>query len=420
MCKTCNECVGATLKQQIRLSYVLFDTIFAILAIVIVYGLSTVLTQSDNILRLLRDYVKCPADEDLQCLGISAVYRISLSLVIVHVFVLFWLLFRNSCSKNFNEGVWLVKILMVVGTFIGFFFVSNSVFEVYSKVIMVLSVIFLLFQIIMIIDLFYIWGTRWIQRYDAGQKGYAYPLIGFSAILIAATLYVIIRSYIWFAGCGVGTLGVTLTLALIVLSLVFLFARTNPNGSLLTCSAVAAYSMFLTWSGLSNMHEECNPVLYDEATTIVHLVFGALIILVVLFYLTIGTSEKSSGFVAPGGVDIAKGVLVDNTNEPKPEYKDEEKGKPEAKQTTAARNADLSMYQNNGFIYFHIVMIFACFYFAMILSNWGQAVVKGGSFFQLGASELGMWIKLGAAWATMALYNWTLIAPKIFPNRDFS
>lgn len=421
--KGCSECLGATLKQKIRLSYLLFDGIFVALALATIYGISKALVSSSFIQDIISDRLNCPDNQDFQCLGISVVYRVSLALVVLHVFVLFWLLFRNGCSKRFNEGVWFFKLILVLGSFILFFFIHNSVFERYSKVIMVLSLVFLLFQIIMLIDLSYIWGARWIQKYDAGKTAYAIPLFGFSLIFYAATAYGIIRSYIWFAGCGVGSAAVSITMALIILATIFIFLKTNPNGSLLTTGVVAAYSTFLTWSGLSNMDKTCNPLLNNSSTTIAHLVFGLIVIMIALLYVSIGKSSNSSGLIATKGVDIAKEVLEDDEQPKEATYKDEEKGaivKEKSKEQKEEEKSDTSAYKSNSFIYFHIIMVFASFYLAMILTNWGQPAIEGKTFLQFQASNLSMWIKLGASWAALGLYNWTLIAPKIFRNREFS
>jgi len=416
VCKSCTGCLGASLKQQVRLSYLIFDGIFVALALVILYGISHVLVSSNVIVKFLREYGQCPEDQDMQCFGISAVYRISLALVVLHVFVLLWLLFRNGCSKRFNEGVWLLKILIVVASFVLFFFVKNSVFETYSKVIMVLSLVFLFFQIIMIIDLSYKWGAHWVKKYDAGKKGYMYPLIGSALILYAATGYGIARSYKWFWGCGVGTLGVSLTLGLIVLATLLVFFKTHPSGSLLTTGVVAAYSTFLTWSGLSNMPETCNPLVDKESTTIAQIVFGLLVIIIALVYTSIGKA-KSSNEPSEGGISIAQGALA-NDEGAEAAYRDEENGAINAKKVE--KDGDLKNYKDNNFIYFHIIMIFASFYVAMILTNWGQPAIKGQTFIEFKSSKLSMWIKLGAAWTTLGLYNWTLVAPKIFRNRQFA
>lgn len=31
-----------------------------------------------------------------------------------------------------------------------------------------------------------------------------------------------------------------------------------------------------------------------------------------------------------------------------------------------------------------------------------------------------VWVKIGASWAGLLLYLWTLVAPLLLPNRDFS
>ncbi len=418
-CKCCTDCLGSSLKQQVRLSYLILDGIFVTLALVILYGISHVLVSSNVIVKFLRKYGECPEDQDMQCFGISAVYRISLALVVLHVFVLFWLLFRNGCSKRFNEGLWFFKILLVVVSFIVFFFVKNSVFETYSKVIMVLSLVFLFFQIIMIIDLSYKWGSAWVKKYDAGKTGYMYPLIGFSLILYGAAGYGIVRSYMWFKGCGIGTLGVSVTLGLIVLATLFIFFKTHPTGSLLTTGVVAAYSVFLTWSGLSNMPDTCNPLLDKESATIAQIVFGLLVIIIALIYTSVGKAKTSSE-LSEGGVSIAQGALA-NDEGAEVAYRDEERGAENAKQIKKEEipKDDMRMYKDNNFIYFHIIMIFASFYVAMILTNWGQPAIDGQTFIEFKSSKLSMWIKLGAAWTTLGLYNWTLIAPRILRNRQF-
>lgn len=34
-------------------------------------------------------------------------------------------------------------------------------------------------------------------------------------------------------------------------------------------------------------------------------------------------------------------------------------------------------------------------------------------------ASVSMWVKIGSQWATMGLYVWTLVAPCLFPDRDF-
>ena len=407
-CQACTDCLKSTLKQQVRLSYILFDGVFVFLAIAITYWLSGALSSTGWMSTLLRDFIHCPADSDLSCLGVSSVYRISFALVIFHIVILFFVFMRNGCSKVFNEEVWPFKVLFVVVACIGLFFLSNSFFQVYSKIAMVLSLFFLIFQIIMIIDLFYLWGANWINKYDEGQSCYMYLLIIATVLLYGGTIYWTVMSYKWFGGCGIGTFANTTNVVFIVLNAALIFLGINPSGSLLTSAAVSCYSTYLIWSGLSNMNETCNSLLTEEFTTIFHLVFGLVFIITSLVYVSVGDSDSSTGQVM-----VAKGALADK--EPLQNDPDLEE-----RMITRLRNYELKAYEGNSFIYFHLIMLVACCYVAMLLTNWGSPVISGQAFFQFQASTLSMWIKIVAAWITMALYTWTLIAPRIFPDRDFS
>ena len=56
----------------------------------------------------------------------------------------------------------------------------------------------------------------------------------------------------------------------------------------------------------------------------------------------------------------------------------------------------------------------------MLLTNWGNPATFSDStdFFEANTSSF--WIKLVAQWISMAIYLFSLLAPVIFPNRDFS
>ena len=65
---------------------------------------------------------------------------------------------RNYCSKAMNEGLWALKIIIVIGLFILLHFISNDFFEGYKDFSKYFSVLFLILQSIIFIDLFYMWG----------------------------------------------------------------------------------------------------------------------------------------------------------------------------------------------------------------------------------------------------------------------
>ena len=66
--------------------------------------------------------------------------------------------------------------------------------------------------------------------------------------------------------------------------------------------------------------------------------------------------------------------------------------------------------------FFHCAMGSGAIYMAMLLTDWGE----GGGATVGGGGETSMWVKMVSQWFAMALYTWTLLAPRFFPDRDFS
>jgi hypothetical protein len=57
---------------------------------------------------------------------------------------------------------------------------------------------------------------------------------------------------------------------------------------------------------------------------------------------------------------------------------------------------------------------------AMTLTQWGVVEANDGTIAQRNVGHISMWVIIGSQWLVMTLYLWTLIAPRLFPNRDFS
>jgi len=55
------------------------------------------------------------------------------------------------------------------------------------------------------IDIFYMWGQSWAQKYHDGNQAYAYILIATAAILYIGAIVFNIFNFIWFSGCGFNT-----------------------------------------------------------------------------------------------------------------------------------------------------------------------------------------------------------------------
>lgn len=65
-----------------------------------------------------------------------------------------------------------------------------------------------------------------------------------------------------------------------------------------------------------------------------------------------------------------------------------------------------------------VLSVISCFY-AMSLTGWGS-IQSGGNAANPSAGSVSMWMIIASQWLVMALYLWTLVAPRLFPGRDFS
>ena len=83
--------------------------------------------------------------------------------------------------------------------------------------------------------------------------------------------------------------------------------------------------------------------------------------------------------------------------------------------TATTAEEDVPVTYNYSF--FHLVFALASMYIAMLMTGWG-ANPQERDLIDVGWTSV--WVKLVTQWVTAATYVWMLIAPAIFPDRDFS
>ena len=71
------------------------------------------------------------------------------------------------------------------------------------------------------------------------------------------------------------------------------------------------------------------------------------------------------------------------------------------------------------FIEVSAVFILVTCYFAMVLTNWATVQSRYG-LSTANSGTAAMWLQASGQWVALAMYAWSLIAPKLFPDRDFS
>lgn len=69
-----------------------------------------------------------------------------------------------------------------------------------------------------------------------------------------------------------------------------------------------------------------------------------------------------------------------------------------------------------NYSFFHLIFALASMYIAMLMTGWGTAAQDKD---RIDVGWVSVYVKISAEWLTGLLYCWTLIAPALFPSRDF-
>ena len=70
-----------------------------------------------------------------------------------------------------------------------------------------------------------------------------------------------------------------------------------------------------------------------------------------------------------------------------------------------------------SYSFFHFIFALASMFLAMLMTGWGRDDYKGAERVDVGWASV--WVKMCSVWVTAGLYTWSLIAPALFPDREF-
>jgi hypothetical protein len=105
---------------------------------------------------------------------------------------------------------------------------------------------------------------------------------------------------------------------------------------------------------------------------------------------------------------------------PNNEEKDKKVVAVAVEEQTGTENA-LLVYRSCTYIIFHFIMVVLSVYGVMLLTNWGDPDFDNAITFNIRKPSIASyWINISVAWATALLYIWTLIAPRLFPDRVYA
>ncbi|TWW65478.1 serine incorporator 2 [Takifugu flavidus] len=367
--------------------------------------------------------------------GYKSVYRMCFAMA-CFFFLFSLIMIRVRSSKDpraaVQNGFWFFKFLVLVGITVGAFFIPDGDFNaVWYYFGVVGSFIFIIIQLILLVDFAHSWNLAWLQNAEDGnRKCWFGALLTVTVLNYILAFTAVVLFYVFYTqpdDCAEHKVFISLNLifciGVSVIAVLPKVQEAQPSSGLLQASIISLYVMYVTWSAMTNNpNRKCNPSLLSlvqpgaatpapgpvpptpapsvqwwDAQSIV----GLLIFLFCTLYASIRSSTNaqvnrlmrteegqvltvSEATVGEDGVRRA----VDN----------EEEG------------------VTYSYSFFHFCLFLASLYIMMTLTNW----YKPDSDYQSVSSMPAVWVKISSSWIGLALYTWTLVAPLVLPNRDFS
>ena len=418
------------------------------------------------------------------CKGTAAVYRISFMSTVFFLFNAIGCL----CQRRFHSNYWSSKIVIWCLLMLSSIFIPNTVFSSgYDWFSRIVSFLFLITQIVILIDFAYTWNNKWVNRANELElenrsgKPYLCGLLSISAAFYLISFTSMVFMYLYFSHCALLNSFISITL---VGSLIFTYLQLfNDNeGSLLSSSIVTLYCTWLCISAITSYvddpdtpeNQKCNIInnnLDNKSSIIMGGIIAGLSLAWTSFnsfqsfsenkkeesatnqYIleteennkddddnndkdkeedtigTIDTIDTTDTTDTIDTTDITVTLVPDKTDDIDKTQPTENKFK--SIDTDLERNmgihlvdkiqSDTDPIVNEQYYLFHIIMMIASIYMAMLLTDWGtkKGDNEGTTTINITGGTTGMWVKITSQWITIVLYSWTLIARRCMPNRFF-
>uniref|UniRef100_A0A667Z0G5 Serine incorporator 2 n=1 Tax=Myripristis murdjan TaxID=586833 RepID=A0A667Z0G5_9TELE len=290
------------------------------------------------------------------------------------------------------------------------------------------SFIFILIQLILLIDFAHSWNKVWVENAEnSDNKCWFAGLLSFTILHYALAIAAVVLFYIYYTqpnDCTEHKVFISLNLIFsIIISIVSILPKVQeaqPHSGLLQASLISLYTMYVTWSAMTNNpNRKCNPSLLslvsnvstteqtpDSTTGQVQWWDAQGIVgLIIFLFCTLYASIRSSS-----NTQVNK---LMQTEEGRGSGGEGEVGEDGLRR--AVDNEEEKVSYSYSFFHFHLFL--ASLYIMMTLTNWYQPDTSTQA---MQSSMPAVWVKMSSSWLGLGLYLWTLIAPLIFPDRDFS
>uniref|UniRef100_A0A674A5N0 Serine incorporator 2 n=1 Tax=Salmo trutta TaxID=8032 RepID=A0A674A5N0_SALTR len=364
--------------------------------------------------------------------GYKSVYRMCFAMT-CFFFLFSAIMVRVQSSKDpraaIQNGFWFFKFLILVGITVGAFFIPDGTFHtVWFYFGVVGSFIFIVIQLILLIDFAHSWNKIWVGNAEEGNsKCWFAGLLSFTFLHYALAFTSGVLFYIYYTqpnDCTEHKVFISLNLIFsVIISIVSILPKVQeaqPQSGLLQASLISLYTMYVTWSAMTNNpNRKCNPSLLSLVSNVSSSEptptsapgqvqwwdAQSIVGLVIFLFCTLYASIRSSS-----NTQVNKLMQTEEGGGYGGEGKVGEDGV-----RRAVDNEEEGVTYSYSFFHFHLCL--ASLYIMMTLTNWYQPDTTTQA---MQSSMPAVWVKISSSWLGLGLYLWTLLAPLMFPDRDFS
>uniref|UniRef100_A0A6Q2ZLB2 Uncharacterized protein n=1 Tax=Esox lucius TaxID=8010 RepID=A0A6Q2ZLB2_ESOLU len=389
--------------------------------------------------------------------GYKAVYRVCFGMSMFFlVFSLLMYKVKNSRDprSTIHNGFWFFKIAAMVALTVGAFYIPEGPFtHVWFVVGTGGAFLFILIQLVLLVDFAHSWNESWVDNMETNNsKGWYAALLAVTVFNYTVALVAVVLMFMFYTvpeGCRLNKFFIGFNMLLcIVASVVSVLPRvqdSQPRSGLLQSSFMTMYTMYLTWSAMTNEPDRtCNPSLLSifqqtlvptpapleiENQTAVLIIgteepsqsspylqwwdaqsiVGLGIFIACILYSSIRTSNNSQ--VNKLTMATNETVILEGSNTGTP---DEEYGTGNGARRVEDNERDAVQY---SYSFFHFMLCLASLYIMMTLTNWFSPYAD---YNDMSSKWPAVWVKISSSWVCLFIYTWTLVAPMILPCRDFS
>jgi hypothetical protein len=373
-----------------------------------------------------------------QCAGNAGVFR---PMLVATVFFLGSAV-AARVQPGLNREAWPAKFtLFGIAVLITMFLSNAPLFTgLYLWIARLGATLFVLIEQIILIDVAYNWNEEWVDRADQADRlvygsgnYWLQAIVATCAGFYVTTLIGIILLFHYFGGSGCADNNWIISLTLVGVIALTGIQLAGKEGSLLTSSIMSLYVTYLAYSMVSkNPNGHCNPQLGGSDVT--GIAIGLTLTAVSVAWAgwswtaeeRLNVEGAQTAKTVTGGATVARsdgtGVNLDVP------FLDP--GDAPTSGHVLDTNDEESFVQNRpgrDVWKLNVVMALISCWVAMTLTGWGtlEAIMSGDDqeSYRAANPTVGRFnmAMIGISqWCAIVLYIWTLIAPVLYPDRDFS